>query len=232
MKEKEFIRYRRGIGCRRVLLEGTHVVAPQKEFWIEDILQQAACRAGSHLLLATRSREVADLDRAAGYRGDTIISNLQEQAVEEYRATIANLIGSADLVTEEGRLQAPFLHVSVHGMKSQRDEDLELGTREGASCSSEIEHWMVDLLRSWSSEQLEEDLTLAVNQRDSSASSLALLRQGSENGHDGFGTDFHSVRLEFAHWLRSDPDLREKLTFFLARIARAFHKRYPGADAS
>lgn len=232
MREKEFVRYRRGIGCRRVLLEGPHVVAPRKEFWIEEILQQASCRAGSHLLLAAQSREVADLDRAAGYRGATIISDLQERAVAEYRETITDLMETADLLEKDGELADPFLHLSVHGMKNREAADLALSTDEGTSCSPEVLHWMEDHLRSWSTERIDGDeIRFAIDDRGGDSSSLAFLRQGNGREHEGYGSNFHSLRLEFAHWVRSDPDSREEVTYFLARIARAFHEQYGGGLA-
>lgn len=223
MREKQYVRYRRGIGSDRVLLEGPHVVAPHKEFWVDEIIRQASCRAGCHLLAATRSRAVADLDRPADFDSDGVDPGVQERAVEEYRTTVAELIERTDLLDGGSGLTRPFLHLSVHGMKNREDADLVLGTGDGTACGPEVEEWLTERIGAWIESGVAGDARLARNERSSDSSALAHHRRGDGAAYPGFGDRFHSARLEIAHWMRADPDSRDELTFLLAEIAGAFH---------
>jgi len=198
------------------LIDAVHAAAPKADSFTGKIARAAAEMLEAHWIVATVSRKLADLNRP---RGPT-----NSLAIDEYRTAIQMLLEEAELFTD-GKLNRPFLHIAVHGMADREDYDVEIGTRYGKSCSNETKVLVYQALQEWArSRNFKPYPKIVADQIFVGDSSKTVHRCGDKvTGFPGYGPMFHTVQIEFAHWLRRQHrgDVVEALVLLGNRFAAA-----------
>lgn len=187
---------------------------PRAEVFTAEIAKRVSVVTDCHSIIATVSRRVADLNRFPGSRN--------RAAVAEYRKTIYELLRDSRAL-DDGRLLSPFLHLSLHGMQDRRYMDIELGTVFGESCSDDLLQWLLSRLRRWATGiQNAHRVPIVVDNHELFGDPvIATHRIGDHpSKYKGYGTNFNSVQIEIAHWLREDH--RDELVDFFTEVAESF----------
>lgn len=210
---KNFLRFRRGRRRPNVLIEALHAVPPRAEVFTDRIVGLVSQTVDCHCIIATVSRQVADLNRFPNSRN--------QSAVKEYRETIRELLHHSGALDETGQVRFPFLHLSLHGMRDRSYMDIELGTVFGDSCSADVLQWLLSETRRWAG-RLENDRREPIvvdNQELYGEPVIATHRLGdTASGYAGYGDNFNSVQIEIARRLR-DSHSKELAEFFSELIA-------------
>lgn len=205
--------------CRTptVLIDAVHAAAPRSDAHTGEIAEGAAKRLGSHCIIALASRTRADLNRPR--------TTANAAAIDEYRAALRACLDGAGLLVPGDHLSKPFLHLAVHGMKSNSTCDVEVGTRHGRTCSPFVERLVAKVLGRWASTGwASKTPRVATNVRFIGDSSKVVHREGhADSGYAGYGPMFNTVQLESATWLRKSH--RARVVEALVQIAGAFERR-------
>ncbi len=212
---KSYVKFRPGSGNPYVLVDALHAVGRRAEVFTDELAAKVSEETDCHCIIATVPREKADLNRYPNR------SNCS--AVEEYRHTIRGILGSSGLLRADGKLRAPFLHLSLHGMLDRYPRDIELGTVFGESCSEELLKWLVRCFRNWASslERADKTPVIETNTHWYGEPVIAVHRMGDEAwGYQGYGERFNTVQIELAHWLRTG--FQKELIELLSGVAVDF----------
>ena len=215
-----FLKFRYGIKCPIVLIDAVHAAKPMADMYTGKVVEAVAKKTGCHAIIATISREVANINRPPSP------SEGNAAAVEEYRRTIRHLYESTGILNG-GNLYQPVLHLAIHGMKNRLDADIELGTCSGRSCSDEVLEWVKMEIEEWGQNtvSLSRKPTLVENRKLSGDKSKTFHRRGDHQGlYLGYGEMFNTVQIEFAYWLRKNH--RKEIVSLLATIADKFQVKY------
>jgi N-formylglutamate amidohydrolase len=213
MEQGKFLKWHGGDKGCRLLVDAVHAAAPAADAFTGVIAENASRILGAHCIVATVSRTKADLNRPRDH------SNAA--AIDEYRATIRRLLGDAGLLSN-GELERPILHVAVHGMADSHDYDIELGTRNGATCSGDVRDLVQRTLEDWA-QCLggRRRAKVVIDQHFVGDASKGVHRYGDElSGCAGYGVNFNTIQIEFAHWLRRRH--RSAVIDSLVLVGRAF----------
>jgi len=105
-----FLKWRPGDSSSRILIDAVHAARPRADAFTGRIADFAAGKLGAHCIVATTSRNVADLNRPRTPKNAA--------AIDEYRNVIHELLKNAKLLDNAGGLRHPFLHIAVHGMRT------------------------------------------------------------------------------------------------------------------
>ncbi len=209
-----FLEYRPATEASRVLVDAIHAAPPKADRYTGEIVKAVAKHTGCHCIVAKVSRTKADINRPAARSGNP-------EAVAEYRATIASLLEATGLLDDRRQVIRPFLHIAVHGMTDDHDLDVELGTRHKRTCSPSVHDWVFDHLKQWASKFDPRRVPrVGANQHFRGDESKAFHRLGDGSGYAGYGPNFHTIQIEFAHWLRSKH--RASVVDFLSGLVMAF----------
>lgn len=216
----EFVRWLPAQGAPAVLIDAVHAATPKSDAYTAEIAEAAAKRLGSHCIVAVVSRTRADLNRPR--------TAANAAAIDEYRGAIRSCLERAGLLSPDGRLRAPFLHIAVHGMKNNTRCDVEIGTRHGTTCSRFVERLVVATLHRWAATRwVSREPRIGVNVRLIGDPSKTVHRAGhDDSGYAGYGPDFNTVQLELASWLRRRH--RARVTAALVEIVDAFRSHVDG----
>ncbi len=207
----EFTKARQGGLIKMVLLDAPHAARPGSDKWTGPIVERAASAADCHCIVSLVSRRDADLNRPP--------DDVSRATVAEYRRCLERAVTSAGVDTA-GQLLRPFLHLSVHGMHDRHGYDVELGTRNGATCSADVEAWAVARCEEWA-EALPSNPRIVLNQVFVGDPVLEVHRSGDpDDEYGGFGDRHHTIQIEFAHHLREGCS--DAIVEFLSTLAAEF----------
>jgi hypothetical protein len=187
-----YIKYYLGNENMRVHVDALHAQAPKEEIFTAQLVEGIVEKTGCSGIIATVSRTLVDLNRPRN------ASN--SKAIDEYRQTIKMILTHIHALNEKNQLTAPYLHLSFHGMKDDWNQDVEIGTRYGTSCSKEIKDWFV----------AEVDKHIDRYQVDGKFSgdpSKPVHRYGDTNSdlsYIGFGDYFNTFQIEISRDLREN----------------------------
>jgi N-formylglutamate amidohydrolase len=172
-------------------LDALHAASPWAELFTGEIVDRVSEQTGCHGIVATVSREVADLNRSPDMTN--------QEAVQEYRQTIAHLLQASGLLDTTGRLREPVLHLSFHGMRDRDYMDIEFGTVFGKSCSDELLQWLLGRFGKWAHDlgNSRRRPIIKDNYEWYGGPSIAF-------HHEKYGERFNTVQIELANWLRSE----------------------------
>ncbi len=196
--DKEYIKSRSATHTPWVLVDAIHAAKPNSDLHTGIIASKVAEITGCHCIIATVSRNVADLNRPH--------STKNKKAIREYRDCINYMLETSRLLRGE-KLAYPFLHLAIHGMKDREDKDIELGTRHGRSCSPLIQTWIYKQFVEISDSLFWKELSPAIvlDEHFIGDSSKEAHRHGDQNSlYSGYGENFNTVQIECAHWLRTN----------------------------
>jgi N-formylglutamate amidohydrolase len=210
VKQGSFVNYRAASGLVNVVLDAPHAARPSSDLHTGSIVQQAADRLACHVVVGLVSRTVADLNRAP--------TESSRGAVSEYRQFLEQAVMAAGL-DPDGKLTRDFLHLSIHGMKDREEYDFELGTRDGETCSPQVESWAMDVCGRWAT-ALPNAPRVALNRRFRGDPVLEVHRHGDGSGYGGFGTLHNTIQIEFSRTLREDR--ADDVARLLVELGRGF----------
>ena len=210
LTELEYIAFDHGKQDIFVNIEAIHAESPNADLYTGNIVQEVARQTGASLILSRISRDVMDLNRPRG--------RFNYPAVDEYRATIGDILTNQGLLDQTHKLKQPFLHLSLHGMQDEWKRDLEIGTGYGHYCAPAVKNWFVGQVAEVTKSYGVDDLFPGYTFR-------SVLRDGdlySATDFIGFGPNYHAIQLEVSRQWRADhPDF---LTTFLVSTIQAFQK--------
>ena len=214
-----YLKYRYGVQCPSVLIDAVHAAKPKADAYTGKIVEAVARATGCHAIVATVTREVADINRTP--------SEENAGAVEEYRRTIQHLFETTDLLKTDRSLSQPVLHLAIHGMKDRPDADIELGTCFGGSCSQAVLEWVQYEIEAWAQNtgSLSRKPMIVVNRKFSGDTSKQYHRKGDKrSSYHGYGLLLNTIQIEFAYWLRKEH--RKEIVSLLTCIADKFQLEF------
>ena len=215
LPEGRFVCWTRGGMGTVILIDALHAASPQADAYTGPIVEAAARALSAHCIIAAVSRTEVDLNRPR--------DSSNAAAIDEYRAVIRGLLEGTELLEPpDHRLRKPFLHLAVHGMDDGHGYDVEVGTRRGDSCSGMVRTLVRDVLRSWAGESwTPREPKVVLDHTFVGDRSKVVHRLGEpESSYDGYGSNFNTVQIEFASWLRRSQ--RARVVDALIRIGNAF----------
>lgn len=191
-----------------IVLDAIHAVEPESDGCVEQIAKKAQEALGCHVIIGTRSRLEADLNRVRSDRNGNV------QAVDEYRTTLRSMLAASGVLDRNGKAKRPILHVAIHGMKD-RGWAIEIGTsptgKESASRSAR--RWFFEATQEWCGVNPIAGVPMDkvyLNQMFSGDPSITCHRHGDPipaAGYDGFGKHYHHFQVEFtAEWRENYTD--------------------------
>lgn len=209
----------------RVLVDAVHAANPGGDSFTGRIAMRVAEHTGCHCIIGVISRRLADLNRPP--------NNANMAAIKEYRSVIHEMLQESHLLSATGRLDRPFLHLAIHGMKDRTDRDVELGTLHGASCDREVIDWIESRFRIWLRSFPDKSHSLIVSRNGVFCGdrSKAFHRVGDPaTGYQRYGDCFNTVQVEFAHWLRRNQ--QNSVVQILGDIVREFAQQVPNRNCA
>lgn len=206
------------------------------------LARQAARLAKANLVVAKRSRLLADLNRSWWKRGDFFFHQIWAKAKEYSQSARAAFYWAAKPrvekavgLDETGIARAPFLHLALHGMKNREDFDIILGG------TSIVDPPVLEWFNRRLSEEIEkrnligakgERAKVVIASPNDLATedyigdpSLAHYRRAPLKNplqHPFWGGNFNTIQLEISNRLRTDEGKREILGQIIADLAKEF----------
>lgn len=187
--EKNFIKYYLGSKKIRSHIDAVHACPPEADEFTGDIVEGVVNKIDCSGVIAIVSRTKVDLNRPR--------NNNNKEAIDEYRQTIREILEHTNFLDENGRLSTPHLHLAIHGMRD-RDEEIEIGTRYGKTCSPEVKKWFVNEIEKHVKEK-------QTDRRFPGDPSKSVHRCGDQTGdlsYSGYGDNFNTFQIEISRTLR------------------------------
>jgi hypothetical protein len=213
----KYLKYRRGKNIATSLIDAIHAKPPMGELMVGEIADLVSERTGCHCIIGLVSRTRADLNR------ERSMSN--RAAIDEYRATIRDLLGGSGLLGRDHELIRPFLHLGLHGMADRPDNHLEIGTVFGRSCSATVERLVHEICLRWSRDLKISDPQpiVRINEMWYGDPSIASHRTGHKaSGYRGYGDNYNMIQIEIARFLRIE--YTGETVELLCRLIRSFNE--------
>lgn len=217
LTELDFIAYESGTPYIPASIEAVHAESPNADLHTGAIARQVANRTGASAILSRVSRDVMDLNRPRG--------RFNYPAVDQYRQTIRQILQKQGLLNEAYKLEAPFLHISLHGMQDCWNRDLEIGTGYGHYCAPAIKQWFVQQVAAVTHHYGVDDIFPGYTFR-------SVLRDGdlySATDFMGFGENYHAIQLEVSRsWREHHSGF---LVAFLGDTIQAFQQQFAASPS-
>lgn len=134
--EKKFIKFYLGNKEIRLHIDAVHACPPKADELTGDIVEGVVNKINCSGIIAIVSRIIVDLNRPRNRNN--------KESIDEYRQTIREILIHTDNLDENVKLTRPYLHLAIHGMKDKWDNDIEIGTLYGKTCSPEVKSWFVN----------------------------------------------------------------------------------------
>ncbi|KUK11027.1 MAG: Uncharacterized protein XD50_0667 [Clostridia bacterium 41_269] len=217
--KKRFLKYSLGSGLVRAHIDAVHAASPREDKKTGEIAEEIARLTGCGCIIATVSRTVADLNRPP--------NNSNRDAVQEYRSAIREILMHCGILDEEtGKLTAPYLHLSVHGMKDTNygEHAVEIGTRLGRSCSSEARMWFKKRVSSLAAELLPAETLFIMDRKFIGDQSLCFHRCGDGESYKGYDQYYNAFQIEISNTLREN--YMEGLVKLLSSLVQEFNNTF------
>lgn len=202
--ENRYTKYKIANQNIHVLMDAPHATPPRMDAKTGEIANNVSTIADCNCIIGIVSRNEADLNRPP-------INGENQNAVFEYRRTIQNILIKHELLSEDGLLVSPFLHLQIHGMKDRSldprnayELDIEIGTRFTDTCSPSVEKWLLSLANDWAkSVKAHKNVIIGANKYFRGDRTKSYHRHGDGNSYKGYGENFHTLQIEFSNWLRT-----------------------------
>jgi hypothetical protein len=200
--EKEYIKYHLGRSEIRAHIDAVHAHPPKNDLYTGEIVRGVVNRIGSSGIIATISRNIADLNRPR------CLENAA--AIDEYRQVIREILEHIDILNEGGKCRQPYLHLAIHGMRNAYNRDIEVGTRHGQTCSLGVRDWLVKEIKKQGIEVCLEGI---------------LSGDSSKSHHRStYGINFNTIQIEISYRLRAQK--RDHVIRLLCKIVMRFCERF------
>lgn len=210
--KQKYVKYHLGDRKIRAHIDALHAQPPKSDRHTGQIVEGVVDRINCSGIIAIVSRTIADLNRQRDTRN--------AEAIDEYRQTIHKILTHIGNFEEDGRLLSPYLHLSIHGMKNKWGEDIDIGTRHGATCSADVKQWFIDQINL----QIERVQVDGIFPGNDSKSVHRLGDQSSNDAYRGHGLDFNTFQVEISANLRENN--RAELVEILSNTIILFQKEF------
>lgn len=210
--KKKFIKYHLGGGKIRAHIDAVHAHPSESDEFTGNIVEGVVSKINCPGIIAIVSRTIADLNKPR--------DNKNEEAIDEYRQTIKEIMVHIDNFDESGQLLKPYLHLAIHGMKDKWNRDVEIGTLHGKSCSAEVKDWFVIQIK-------KHVKNLIIDEKFSGDESKLVHRHGDQNSdlnYIGYGVDFNTFQIEISRTLREN--YKNELIEIFSNIILKFNKKF------
>jgi len=189
---KKYVKFQLGNEEIYSHIDAVHTYPPQSDKYtgeiVEDIVNEINCSA----IIATVSRKYKDINRPRNEKNC--------EAIDEYRDTIRQILEHLNILEENDKISRPYLHIAIHGMKDKYNEDIEIGTRNGVTCSENVKEWVIEELK-------KSGTTVGIDKTFTGDISKSVHRLGdlsSNQNYLGYGENFNTIHLEFSLNLRQN----------------------------
>ena len=210
--EQKFTKFHLGNNNIRTHLDAVHACPPEADEFTGEIVEGVIDKAGCSGIIAVVSRTKADLNRPRARRN--------KEAIDEYRKTLRLILEHLNILDKQGKLFKPYLHLALHGMKDDWNQEIEIGTLRGQSCVPEIRDWLVESI----AKRIDR---FEVDHRFPGDPSKLVHRYGdqeSDLSYLGYGSNFNIVQIEINRTLREK--YQRSLVDILSEIVLDFNKRF------
>lgn len=209
--EKKFIKFYLGNKKIHSHLDAVHAYPPKADEFTDIIVKGVLDNINCSGIISTVSRTVADLNRTRNTNN--------EDAINEYRQTIEEILEHLNILNKNGKLSKPYLHLSIHGMKD-RDSEIEIGTLNNKTCSPEVKKWLVSKIKEYKKKvQIDE-----IFPGDSSKLVHRCGEQRSNSNYLGYGNSFNTFQIEINRTLRKNQ--QKGLIKMLSDIVICFNREF------
>lgn len=217
MYQAQYLHYHPGSPDTKILTEALHAKGPGADLYTGKLVQAIHESNKTAAIVSNVSRETMDLNRPR------TCSN--QPAVDEYRQVISQMFEDRGMLDEYGRLQAPFLQISIHGMQDEWKRDVEIGTGYGHYCSPVVKQWLINFFNGTGLNFGMDDLFPGYTFR-------SVLREGDMYGQTsfmGFGPYFQTVQIEISQHLRTH--YFQWLVETFTGLIQEFEETFPDAQS-
>jgi len=190
--EKKFIKFYLGSKKIRSYIDAVHACPPKADEFTGGIVKGVVNEINCSGIIALVSRAIADLNRPRN-------SNNKE-VIDEYRQTIRDILEHMGNLDGKGKLSRPHLNLAIHGMRDKWNEDIEIGTLHGKTCSPEVTKWLVNEIQKHGKRAQTDGRFPG----DSSKSVHRFGDQTSDLNYLGYGNNFNTFQLEISRMLREN----------------------------
>ncbi len=205
------IKYYFGSKSIRSHIDAVHAVT---EFFTGEIVEGVIKKINCHGIVGTVSRTVVDLNRFP--------NNQNKEAIEEYRLIIKHILKHLDVLDKDDKLVKPYLHLAIHGIKDSvhGPNVIEIGTRDGETCSSEVKEWFIKELNV-------NGFEIQIDTKKIGDPSKIVHRWGdnvSDLYYSGYGENFNTLQIEISRTLREK--YRNEFIGIFSEIIRNFNETF------
>ena len=112
-------------------IDAIHATRPKADLLTDKIVQEVIKKSGCSGIISLVSRTKADLNRG--------INKTNKEAVIKYRKSINKILNHLNLIDNNNKLKKPYLHLAIHGMHNRKNIDINIATRSGRLCQSQLD---------------------------------------------------------------------------------------------
>lgn len=215
--QKKYVKYHKGSGQLCCHVEALHAAPPAADRYTDNIVLGIMAQTHCAGIISTVSRQMVDLNK--------LPDGMNNEGVQEYRNCVRDILEHLGIVQENEWINRHYLHLSIHGMKDEHHGPfaIEVGTRNGQSCSKEMKKWLKETMIKKASEMIPR-IDIVFDEKFIGDPSLVCHRRGDGKEYRGYGTKFHTFQLEISHYLREN--FHSVVVELLAHTVLSFHERF------
>ncbi|NGQ93617.1 N-formylglutamate amidohydrolase [Brevibacillus sp. SYP-B805] len=216
--QRTFLKYNKGNGFVCCHIDALHAMPPVADLFTDRIVTGLMEKTGCAGIIGTVSRKKADLNRSPDGENNA--------AIREYREALQEILEHVGVLDPERRfVTKPYLHLAMHGMKDLHHGPyaIEIGTRNGKSCSAEIRAWLREML-TVQSRSLLPDVKIFFDKKFKGHKSIRYHRSGDGHDYPGYGQHFHTFQVEISRTLREKylSDIIELFSHIIVQFQLTF----------
>lgn len=183
MISKKYVKYHKGNGVLCCHVEAIHAAPPAADRYTENIVLGIMAQTQCAGIISTVSRQIADLNKAA--------DGFNDEALQEYRNSIREIMDDLGILQSNNKINRNYLHISIHGMKDEHHGPfaIEIGTRNGQSCSKEMKKWFKETLMRKASELIPR-IDIVFDEKFMGILHLCSIEEGMGRNIKGMGQNF------------------------------------------
>ena len=210
--KKKFIKFYLGKEEIRAHIDAVHACPPEADEFTGEIVEGVVNKINCSGIIAIVSRTTVDLNRPR--------NNNNKEAIDEYRQTIREILEYIDILDKDTELSKPYLHLAIHGMKDKPNENIEIGTLNGKTCSPEVKEWFIKEIE----KRVKKVQTDGRFPGDPSKSVHRCGDYTSNYNYLGYGDNFNTFQIEISRALRKKH--QKELINILSEIISQFNEKF------
>jgi hypothetical protein len=221
------VAYSKGNGRLCCHVDAIHATPPAADLFTEQMVALMMAHTGCAGIISTTSRLVADLNRTPCPEN--------HHALQDYRFSIRDILDHLGIIDNDGdSLSTPYLHLAIHGMRDHHHGPycIEIGTRQGQSCSSEVKEWFTHAIAA-RARVVMPHLQVVVDKKFTGDESIVSHRLGDGKNYRGYGQNFNTFQVEISRTLREYylPQIVELLSLVIFNFQATFVGPHFGRNA-